>query len=419
LARACGIVRADATMEPMRCDVLVLGGGPAGAVTAALLARDGVDVTVLERARFPRFHLGESLSPAAASVLDELGLRDSVDGRYLRKHGVALRCARTGRQQRFRYDEAFEPGPALAWQVPRADFDDLLLRCARLHGAEVVEGCAAEDVLFDDGVASGVIARREDGRQVTVRARLVVDATGQHALLAGRRGDRHPVDGMERTALSAHFRNVARAGGEAEGDLELILFPHGWIWNIPFLGEVSSVGALCANSWMRARQPAEALEAFFDRTVDDASFARDALASSTRLTPVLAHAGLAWRANRRVGDGWITVGDAGGFADPLLCAGTTLAIGGAARAAAAVRRALDRGDLSARSFGEYARALDAASELFLGTARSLYAEDLSEVLLGGSARADRRAFASILAGDVFGEDPPWRAAWRERFPADG
>ena len=120
----------------------------------------------------------------ALAVLDDLGLRETIDGRYLRKHGVAVRCARTGRQQRFRYDEAFEPGPALAWQVPRADFDDVLLRCARSHGAEVLEGHAAEDVVFEDGSARGVIARREDGRQQAFHARLIVDATGQDALLA-------------------------------------------------------------------------------------------------------------------------------------------------------------------------------------------------------------------------------------------
>lgn len=405
-------------MDPMRCDVLVLGGGPAGAVTAALLARDGFAVTLLERARFPRFHMGESLAPAATAVLDDLGLRETIDGRYLRKHGVAVRCARTGRQQRFRYDEAFEPGAAVAWQVPRADFDDVLLRCARSHGAEVLEGHAAEDVVFEDGSARGVIARREDGRQQAFHARLIVDATGQDALLAGRRGDRHPVAGMERTALSAHFRHVARGEAEAEGDLELILFPHGWIWNIPFLGEVNSVGALCANNWMRARRSAEALESFFERTIDDASFARQALSSATRLTPVLAHQALTWRANRRVGDGWITVGDSGGFTDPILCAGTTLAIAGAARAAAAIRSALDHGDVTAARFAPYARALDDASDLFLGTTRSLYADELSEVLLGAGARSDRRAFASILAGDVFGDDPPWRAAWRERYNPD-
>ncbi len=407
-----------ARMSPLKRDVQVLGGGPAGAVTAALLARSGVGVALLERARFPRFHLGESLAPAAAAVLDDLGLGDTFEGRYLRKNGVLLRCARTGRQQRFRYDEAYEPATGFAWQVPRADFDDVLLRRARVLGATVLEGHAAQDLLFEDGFACGVVAKRDDGATVTVRARVIVDATGQDALLAGRRGDRHPVPGLERTALSAHYRHVARPTGEAEGDMELILFPHGWIWNIPFLGEVSSVGALCANTWMRARRPAEALESFFDRTVDDASFAREALANATRLTPVLAHAGLSWHANRRVGDGWITVGDAGGFTDPLLCAGTTQAVVGGSLAAAAIRDALDRGDVSGERFAPFAHALDRATELFVSTTRSLYADELSEVLLGGGAKADRRAFASVLAGDVFGEDPPWRAAWRERYGAD-
>ncbi len=402
-------------MEVTDHDAVILGGGPAGSVTAALLARAGADVVVLERARFPRYHLGESLAPMSLAVLENLGLRDALDARYIRKYGVRFMDCRTGRQQRYDYTEAAAGDGLYAWQAPRADFDARLLARARELGADVREGCAAEDVLFEHGRAAGVRARCE-GEAVGFTARVVVDATGHDALLATRLGHRAAVAGLDRTALAAHYQHVTRATDDTEGDLDAVLFPHGWVWNVPFLGDVNSVGAVCSATWMRARARGESLEAFFGRTLDDAPIARAMLSPATRLTPVRAVADFAHRATARAGDGWLLVGDAAGFFDPLFCAGTHLAIAGAAEAAAAVLRCLADGDVSARRFDRYAARMDRAMDLYQGLTQALHAGDLTDALFEARTRSARQPLAAVLAGDVFGDDPPWRAALRARFP---
>ncbi len=396
-----------------------MGGGPAGSVTAALLARAGASVTLLERESFPRFHLGESLSPGAMAALDDLGLTGLMEGRYLAKRGVRVGCCRTGRDQRFGYDEAPSEGVAVAYQAPRADFDDLLLKRARELGVDVRERCAADDVIVDDGRVTGVRARHHSGQREDFVASLVVDATGQDSLLATRFGERLPLPGLDRAAMVAHYQRVSRGEGDSEGDLDLVVSPHGQVWNAPLPGEVNTVGAVCSPAWVRARRAGESLEDFFERTLDDAPLTRARLTRATRLTPVRVVTGFAFAVARRHGPGWIAVGDAGGFVDPLFCSGTLMAIAGGARAVPAMLDALAKAEADGEAVARWAEEMERASSLLVGLTQALYAGDLGDVMVESRTRAQRAPFAGVLAGDVFGDDPPWREALRLQFPASG
>lgn len=403
-------------MQVSTFDVAVLGAGPAGSATAALLALRGLRVVLLERERFPRFHIGESLAPHVTPVLSALGLAESLSAKYLAKHAVRFLCCRTGRQQRYGYDEASDATHTVAWQVPRADFDAMLLDRATALGVTVKQPYAVEDVLFEGGRASSVRGRHADGTREGFSARAVVDATGRDALISTRVGRKNPIAGLDRTALFAHFQRVPRQSGREEGTLDIITFPHGWIWNLPLRGEVNSVGAVVSPAWIRARRSGEALERFFERTVDDAPIAREMLSAASRITPLQAASSLAYAPDHRAGNGWLSVGDAAGFIDPLFCSGTTLALRGAALAADAVADALAQNDVSAARFSDYTRALSHASDLYLAVTRAMYSGDLGDALFEARTRAARSPFAAVLAGDVFGPDPAWRAPLREHPP---
>lgn len=403
-------------MDVRAVDVVVMGGGPAGSVTAALVARAGASVAVIERERFPRFHVGESVAPGTLAVLDGLDLRAPLSEVYTARLGVRLTCARTGRTQRFAYDDAYaDLGPG--WIAPRAHLDDALLRRAAALGATVVAPASVEDVLFEAGRATGVRVVHPDGAREGFVAKVLVDATGQESLLAKRVGARDPIDGVDRTALHAHWHRAARREGDEAGDLDVVVTPHGWIWHAPLPGDIASVGALCSPAWARTRQRGESTEDFYARTLDDASPARSIVRRATRITPVKAASRFAFRAARRCGEGWILVGDAGGFVDPLFDAGMHLAVAGGAEAARAVLDALAADDASAKRFARYESRVRRAASLYEGLAQAFYAGTLPDAMFEARTRAARQPWASVLGGDVFGEDPPWRAALRARFPA--
>ena len=390
---------------------------------------------MLEREKFPRFHIGESLLPRSCEVFRRLGIEEKLDARFLRKHGARFLCSDTRRISAYRFSEAFEPTFEHAYQVPRAEFDHLLMLHAASLGAEVREQWEATEVIFEGSRAVGVKARvREDvgaasgpdgwpppGEIVEIRASIIADCTGRDTLLASRTRRKAPVARLDKTALFSHYRGAFRQEGMDEGNIQIVIFEHGWFWFIPFRGDVSSVGVVLSSEWMKQRRKGETLDQLKDRAIAASSWAREFLADAERLAPVRALADFSYRIDQLAGDGWLFVGDAGGFLDPLFSTGAHLAIKGADLAAQAIDDALNRGDTSRAAFAKYEAAVRYAVDLFLGVVQGFYAGEFRETLFEQNQRTTmRKLITSILSGDVFHQDrkPPWAGFVQKQYPAD-
>jgi flavin-dependent dehydrogenase len=304
--------------------------------------------------------------------------------------------------------------------VPRGEFDQLLLRRAAELGATVREGVEVTDLLLDGSRVVGVRARSEGGEHEELRAPVVVDATGRDTAFATRMRSKSALPGLDKTAFFAHFRGAERLAPPNEGDLRIVLFEHGWMWLIPLRGELTSVGVVVSSEWVKARARDESVDEYFHRTLALSSWTRAILANAERVAPVRTAADFSYRTRDLAGDGWLAVGDAGGFLDPIFSTGAHLAIKGADLAAAAIDAALARGDTSRAAFAEYERSQREATDLFFGLVRDFYAGDLAETLFAPAQRPTmRRLITTLLAGDVFHPEtkPPWVAWVRARYPA--
>lgn len=380
---------------------------------------------MLERERFPRFHIGESLLPRSREIFEKLGVDDALDATFLRKYGARFLCSETRRTNTYAFSGAFEPTFEYAYQVPRDRFDEMLLRHAAKLGAEVREEWEVVEVLFEGSRAVGVRARDlrdPEAAPVDLRARVVIDATGRDTLLASRTRRKAKIPRLDKTALFSHYRNTFRESGLDEGNIQIVVFEHGWFWFIPFRGDLTSVGAVVSSEWIKQRRKGESLDELYDRTVTCSCWASEFLRDAERVRPVGALADFSYRIDQLAGDGWLFVGDAGGFLDPLFSTGAHLAIKGADLAAEAIDRALDRGDTSRAAFADYEASVRYAVDLFLGVVQGFYAGHFRETLFEQTQRPTmRKLITSILSGDVFhapDRRPPWVGFVQERYAAD-
>ncbi|UQA62362.1 NAD(P)/FAD-dependent oxidoreductase [Polyangium aurulentum] len=404
-------------------DTVILGGGPGGSTLASCLQRRGRRALVIEREKFPRFHIGESLLPRSREVFDKLGIDADLDRLFLRKYGARFLCSETGRANTYRFSEAFEPTFEYAYQVPRAEFDQLLLENARKLGADVWEEWEGTEVLFEGERAVGVRARnrRAPDEVREIFAPVIVDATGRDTLLASRTRRKAQIARLDKTALYSHYKGTVRQQGIDQGNIDIVIFDQGWFWFIPFRGEITSVGAVVSSEWMRQKGKGESLDAFYDRTVARSSWARELLKGAERQRPVGALADFSYRIDKLAGDGWLFVGDAGGFLDPLFSTGAHIAIKGGELAAEAIDRALERGDVSRAAFTEYEAAVRYAVDLFLGVVQGFYAGQFRETLFEQNQRPTmRKLITSILSGDAFHQErrPQWASFLKNQYPAD-
>ena len=332
-------------------DVVVVGGGPGGSSAAGFLAAAGLRVALFEREVFPRFHVGESLMPATMLLLDQIGVRDKVEkAGFQTKFGAMFFDEANDLQTTF-YFLPNMPWPQYTFQVPRAEFDTILLEHARSLGVDVHQPATVESVDFDDdGVTVSVFG---DGVRTKVRATMLVDASGRASLVATRLGERRRIPNLGKVAMFAHFKGAERLTGVEEGNIRIYIREDGWYWWIPLANDVTSVGAVVHARTARAWSGSQ--EALFEDMLARSKHMPRMLAKAERVTPVRTEANFAYENTPVVGDRFVAVGDAITFVDPIFSGGVYIALRTGQLASEAILAAFRDGRFLAARFAKYER----------------------------------------------------------------
>jgi flavin-dependent dehydrogenase len=391
---------------PAACDVLVIGGGPAGSTIATLLAREGRDVVVLEKARHPRFHVGESLLPANVALFDRLGLRAEVEGIGMPKWGVEFVSPDHAHQSLLEFGDAWDKSMPYAWQVRRSELDELLFRHAGAQGARTLEGARVEDVQFDAGGAT-VSARLDGGARGQWRARFVVDASGRDTFLANRLKSKKKIAGHNSAAMFGHFRGARRLPGKLEGNISIFWFEHGWFWFIPLADGTTSIGAVCWPYYLKSR--AKPMREFFADTIALCPRLAERLQGATLVDDAVHATGnYSYRGTACAGERFLLLGDAFAFVDPVFSSGVYLAMHNAFEGAKVVAETLDRPAHAARARRAFERYMRHGPREFSWFIYRVTNPTMREFFMyPRNPMRVKEALLSLLAGDIYGGSPLW------------
>jgi flavin-dependent dehydrogenase len=387
------------------CDVLVVGGGPAGTTIAALLAERGRSVVLLEKGRHPRFHIGESLLPANAALFDSLGVRELVERIGMAKYGVEFVSPEHEHRAGMEFVDAWDKRMPYAWQVRRSELDELLFRNATARGAQTIEGCRVRQVRFDPDGAS-VDTEHEGGAKRSWRARFVVDASGRDTLLANQLRCKRKNPKHNSSALFGHFEGATRLSGKAEGNITIFWFDHGWFWFIPLADGTTSIGAVCWPYYLKTR--GKPLAEFFRDTIALCPALAARLAGATLVSEVHATGNYSYSSVVSSGERFVMLGDAYAFIDPVFSSGVLLAMKSAFAGVEVVETTLDRPHQAARArrrFDALSRRGPREFSWFIfrvssPTMREFFMHPKNPLRV-------KDALISLLAGDIYGKTPIW------------
>ncbi|GMU32151.1 MAG: tryptophan 7-halogenase [Planctomycetia bacterium] len=335
-------------------DVIIIGGGPSGTTVATILAGHGRRVLVLERGKFPRHHIGESLIPYTYWTLKRIGMLEKMKASdFTIKESVQFVSPSGKDSSPFFFSDWDADEWTRTWQVDRARFDQMMLDNAREHGAQVVEQASVREVLFEGDRAVGVSVVI-GGQSREIRAAVVVDASGQSSIIARKLKLRYGDEKLKNAVIYSYYKNALRDEGRNAGATLVIALPEsgGWFWFIPLAGGITSVGVVAPPNYLysgRGDDPA----AILDEEIAKCTGLARRMEHAERTAQIYTTSDFSYRSKRCAGDGWVLVGDAFGFLDPLYSSGVMLALKSGELAADAVHEALTAGDTSAARLGRF------------------------------------------------------------------
>lgn len=386
----------------MEYDVIIIGAGPAGTTAGALLAEKGRRVLILEKEKFPRYHIGESLMPYCWFSLNRLGLVDEMNRRaFTKKYSVQFVTPDGRQSQPFYFFQHYDHPSAVTWQIERSEFDQMMLDNARAKGAEVREQTPVQRVLKDDaGRIIGVEARTKDGEIFHVHAPITIDCSGRDRIATGREGWFAKDPMLNKIAVWSYWRGAKRDPGIDAGNTTVAYVEgRGWFWYIPLKGDIISVGVVAERDYLfsDSKDPAEIMAREIERNV----WIKEHLEGGEQFGDYWVTAEFSYRAKHPAADGLVLAGDAFAFLDPVFSSGVFLALKSGELVADAADAALSAGDTSAARFSEYGATLCRGIENMRKLVYAFYDEDFSFGKMIKARPEQRGRLTDCLIGDLF------------------
>jgi flavin-dependent dehydrogenase len=388
-------------------DCVVIGGGPAGSTVATLVAQKGHKTLLVERTRFPRFHIGESLMPETYWVFKRLNMLPKMKAsHFVKKYSVQFTNASGKDSQPFYFDAKVPHECSQTWQIVRSEFDQMMLENAAEHGVEVWSETNVTDVVLEPNggdlpKATGIIVTRPGEEPRTINAKVVVDATGTNALLSKKLNIRKRDPMLRKAAVFSHYRGARRDEGKNEGATLVLATPNqdGWFWYIPLPNDVVSIGVVGEPE--RLLQNRGTPEHVLEEEIRNCRGLDGRMANAQRVAEVRVLSDFSYRASRCAGDGWVLVGDAFGFLDPIYSSGVFLAMKSGQMAADAIAEAFAKNDFSAGQLGKWGPELSEGMQAIRKIVYAYYTKGFS---FGRFVRAfpeHQHKITELLVGDVF------------------
>ena len=386
-------------------DVAIIGGGPAGSTAAALLAQHGRRVVVLERDKFPRFHIGESLLPFSMKAFTRLNLHEKLErAGFIAKFGGEMCSACSTDTVKFYFKDGFRSKTDRSYQVSRAEFDKILLDNAREFGAEVREQTAVEKIEFLDAEVRLTIAKTNE----QIRASYLIDASGRNSLISSMFKLKQKYANLQKISIFAHYDGCVRDPGRDGTLTKMVRATDRWFWVIPLQEPRTSIGVVLDAATYKAS--GLSAEEFLEQAIAEQPLLTGRMQNARRASPVRVEADFSYRNSRLTGERWMLAGDAAGFIDPVFSSGVFLAVLAGEQCADALHDVLDRPARKRRLFARYERTVNKAMDVYLRFVNAWYTKEFIEVFLHPQDILKiPPAVNAVLVGNI---GTSWAVRWR-------